>query len=227
MNIKKKFYEEKYLLFSLIAIAIVSACHWIQFARSDQIQPLVRAICSTCYIIVAIFLGKKCWSIMIFIWALAILYFNRFYNYTSFVMVLIACGIHTKKIEKPAILIYIICVGICLFLYKDSWTHLVIHGLGCYFFYSVYEKIKSVISDYEYKINSMELQLKELKGEKLPELILTEDEENIIKQLAVGREIKQIEGYCTNTIYTKLREARIRNNLLRNCQLIEIYIKQK
>lgn len=208
MSFISKLKSDRLLLKSIVCVFILSLCHWIQFYRSGfMIQPLIRAICASSYVLVAFIFGRKAWPCVLFVWAMSLVYFNRFCNYTSFIMILIAAG-KRKKLLVPYILAYGVSVLISLYLYKDTYTHLLIHAGGCYFFYNVYMVI----------MQKLEPALKPLE--------LTQDEEIIIRQLAEGAEIKEIEGFSQNTIFSKLKDARLRNNCERNCNLVERYINK-
>ena len=208
MSFINKFNNDRLLLKSVICVAVLSMCHWIQFVNSGyRVQPLVRAICATTYVITAIVFGKKSWPIALFVWAMILVYFNRFYNYTSFIMMLIAIG-RNKSLKFPCIYFYFIAVIVCLYLYKDTYTHLLIHAGGCYFFYNVYLEIMNFIEP-----NQVPLKL-------------TSEEEDILSQIAEGRGIKSVSGYSQNTIYDKLKAARKRNGCLFNKELKERYIKE-
>lgn len=201
--------SDRLLLKSIVCVFVLAVCHWIQFTRSGHmVQPLIRAVCASCYVLVAFFFGRKSWPIVLFVWAMSLVYFNRFCNYTSFIMILIAVGAK-KRLLMFYIIAYSSAVLVSLYLYKDSFTHLLIHFFGCYFFYNVYVMV----------MNKLAPELKPL------ELLI--DEENIIRQLAQGVEIKEIEGFSQNTVFAKLKEARIRNCCERNCQLVERYAKYK
>lgn len=130
------------LLFrSIVCILVVAICHWIQFVNSGYlVQPFVRAVCCSCYIVVALIFGRKSWSLVLFIWAMALVYFNRFCNYTSFIMILVAVGIKRERMFAY-MFSYALLVLLSLYLYKDSFTHLIIHAGGCYFFYIVYSLV--------------------------------------------------------------------------------------
>ena len=208
MRFVNKFKNDHLLLKSVICVSVLSMCHWIQFVNSGyMIQPLVRAICATTYVVTAILFGKKSWPIALFVWAMALVYFNRFCNYTSFIMILIAIG-RNKSLKFPYIYSYFIAVIVCLYLYKDTYTHLLIHVGGCYFFYNVYLVIMNFVEPNQVPLD------------------LTSEEEDILKQMAEGKEIKSVSGYSQNTIYDKLKSARKRNGCLFNKDLKERYIKE-
>lgn len=200
--------KDRLLLHSILAVAILAACHWIQYVKSGQmLQPLVRAVFATVYVAVAIFTGRRFWSMILFSWAMALLYFNRFYNYTSFVMILIAAGFRPKY-EKPYLMLYSMGVIACLWAYHDSWTHLAIHCGGCYFFYMVYRSAMDRLK------NSRKI------------LELEPAERQILQALANGKQQKEIDFYSKNTVTKKLNNARIRNGCTTTGELLARFREQ-
>lgn len=198
--------KDKIIVKSIIICLFLSACHWVQFFRSGcMIPPLVHAVMSTFFIIFTSILGRKCWNIYIFVWALSILYFGRFNNYTSFIMVLIAIGIN-RKTKSLYIVCYAVAVLVCLIIYRDTYTHAIIHAGGCMFFYN--------IAGYVYS----RLDVKESRP-----LELTEDEKIIIEKRLQGYEFKEIEEFSENTCFIKLKNARTRNGIDQNWELIQRY----
>lgn len=202
MDIKK----DTLLVQSIIVCGFITICHWVQFFRSGyMIQPLVHGIMSGFYIICSIIFGRKCWSIYLFAWALAILYFGRFNNYTSFIMILISIGIN-KKAKLIYILSYAVAVLCCLIAYHDTYTHAIIHACGCMFFYNIAS----------YIFSKMDI------TEKKP-LDLTEDEKLILEKRIQGYEFKEINEFSENTCFLKLKNARTRNGIEQNWELIQRY----
>lgn len=61
------------------------------------------------------------------------------------------------------------------------------------------------------------------KSKKCVILSLTEDEENILSQLITGKQQKEIKEWNKNTVSKKLKQARERNGLLSNAELILMY----
>lgn len=208
MSFIKILKSDRLLLKSILAVALLAFCHWIQWHRSGHmIQPLIRAICASLYVIIAIFTGRKLWSWTLFVWAISLVYFNRFCNYTSFIMILIAVSFK-PSLKNPFIIIYSITVAICLYLYKDSWTHFVIHFLGCYFFFLVYQYTMAKLQ----------------KEKKL--LILEAQERQILQALANGKQQKEIEFFNKNTVTKKLNNAKSRNDCTTTGELLAIFKEQ-
>lgn len=231
-----KFLKEKKVVDCIICLLFLTICHWVQYFRSGQVQAEVRGICSFVALIVTLFSGKKYWNPLLFIWAMAILYWNRFHNYTSFIMILVAIWFnpHTKL---PYLLIYSLGVLISSILYKDTVTHIVIHALGCSFFYSIFAATYHILNYFKKIIRFLHTDVKKLRQEninlkeeiqelkklKKEKLVLTPDEELIIQELCAGKEIKEVDIYSQNTVYVRLREARNRNGCINNDELIARY----
>lgn len=218
--------KDKKVCECLICLLFLTVCHWVQFFRSGyNIQAGIRGICSGVALIITFFTGRKFWNPILFAWAMAILYWNRFHNYTSFIMILIAIWLNPKT-RFPYLLCYSIGVFISLILYKDTFTHILIHGVGCAFFYTLFAAMYHIIQYFKRviiflhhenrKLRSENQELKKLKKDKL---ILNPDEEEIIKELLTGKEVKELDIYSQNTIYTRLRAARNRNGCKNNEEL--------
>lgn len=209
-----------------ICLLFLTACHWVQFVRSGfMIQPCIRGIFAAVALILTFFTGHKFWNPLLFVWAIAILYWNRFNNYTSFILILIAIWLNPKT-KIPYLLVYALGVLACLVLYEDTYTHLIIHAFGCIFFYCIFatmyhivrylEKIIRFLHKENRRLRQENQELKKLKREKL---VLNPDEIEILTELCAGKEIKELDIYSQNTIYTRLREAKNRNGCINNDEL--------
>lgn len=229
----KELKKDYQLQVSLLACVLLAACHWIQFIRSGyMIQPVVHAGCATMAALMILLSGRKFCAECLFVWAMAILYYNRFNNYTSLCMILVACGLK-PKFKKVYIVSYVIGVFVSLVLYHDSFTHLGIHGIGFLFCFSVYKYVTKLYTRLRKRLESLVIENIQLKKElenfrnkdlkKFPLLVLESDEKKILEELIAGKEIKEIELYSQNTIYTKLRAARDRNNCVNNDELVTRY----
>lgn len=196
--------KDRLLQKTILAVTILAVCHWIQWERSGMNQALIRAVCATFYVLAVAFTGRRFWSYLIFAWAMAIIYYNRFCNYTSFIMVLIAAGFNPRT-EKPFIAAYLAGFIACLYLYHDSWTHFVIHFLGCYFFYMIYTYINSRFRRTARKLD------------------ITPQEQQILKALAGGKYQKEIPGMNKNTVKNHLDKAKARNACSTTGELLALY----
>lgn len=182
-------------------------CYAIQCVETCPLyKPLAYGSLSLAYIIVTVFTGRKYLHHYFFAAGLVYLFVIRFDNYTPFTLVLIACYM------RPSCLPFYIGGYIAGTIYQfwnydDDFTHVFIHYITCAFMFLGLEALRE-------------------KERKREPLALTPAEEDILQQIADGAEIKAITGYSENTIYKKLREARERNELINNTELIARYKKQ-
>ncbi|MCQ2577567.1 MAG: hypothetical protein MJ176_03435 [Treponema sp.] len=228
----KKVLEDKYSIECIICMFFLSFSHFIQFFRSGfLVQPLVRGICSTVVFFVTLLSGRKHWNILLFLWAVAIMFWNRFSNYTSFILILIS--LFDSKAKWVYLFIYEVLVIVLCVIHRDTFTHYIIHNIGCAFFYACYYYFVKFVNFQKNKISFLHGENARLRQEnkilkknileyeerKQKKLELTQDEYSIIFELCEGKEIKEIEMFSQNTVYVKLREARKRNNCLTNEEL--------
>ena len=152
------------------------------------------------------FFGRKglAWALMIY--ACVLVYINNFYNYATIFFMLVAMGAD-PKLKKVAPFIYITNVFIAFTLKRLGITPFSIHLVYCIMFYT---KI-----GYVFAIHKPET------------LNLTQDEKNILEELAKGKMQKEIDLFSQQTISGKLKNARERNLLETTSDLIIKYKEQK
>ena len=199
-----------YWKLSLIINNILLITHALQFVRSDFYwKPLVYiGICILFDIAIVVSDGKYL-SEFFLVAGLGFIACNRFDDPSPFMI--IAIGIYLKPTRKTIYtLIYVAAWLIMMAIYHDTFTHAIIHACICCL------------------VLIGEIQLEHAKAEAPKEepLVLTPSEEDILRQIADGAEIKAISGYSENTAYKKLREARIRNNVRTNWELVSKFTKQ-
>lgn len=146
------------------------------------------------------FFGRKglAWALMIY--ACVLVYINNFYNYATIFFMLVAIGAD-PKLKKVAPLIYITNVFIAFSLKRFGITPFLIHIVYCVMFYT---KI-----GYVFAIHKPET------------LNLTQDEKNILEELAKGKMQKEIDLFSQQTISGKLKNARERNLLETTADLVQ------
>ena len=143
------------------------------------------------------------WGLMIF--ACTLIYINNFYNYATIFFVLVAMGAD-PKLKKVAPLIYITNVFIAFTLKRFGITPFLIHVVYCVMFYT---KISYVFAIHK------------------PEVLnLTQDEKQILEELAKGKLQKEIDLYSQQTISGKLKNARERNLLETTADLVQKFKKE-
>lgn len=195
------FSDEKMVRLFVVAIGALICDVYMYVDSGYKIEPLIRICYCVLFFPMAMIFGRKWVPFQYLIIAFSILYFNKWYNPTSFFLV--ACvALRHRKYRVPLFVLYGIAVFICLFISRRNWAHGLLHALYCVSIYFIALDIRS-----EFK--------RRLKA--------TDEELAIIKQIAEGKEMKEIEGFSEYTIYAKLREARLRNNVRKNYQLVELY----
>ena len=138
MTISKRYQiiKSDKVLFSIFLIHLLLAFFHLAYSfKSEHYQCYIR--CGFCVFIAisTFFFLRKGFSISILAYACVLLYFNNFFNYTSFLFVLFAIYCN-PKIQKHAIIIYALNVFIALSIRKCDIMTLGIHGLNCFLFYA-------------------------------------------------------------------------------------------
>lgn len=189
-----------FLVFILLAI--------FHFAYSDYTehnQCYIR--CGFCLgIALASFLfSRRGFSITLLLYAYTLIYFNTFFNYTSFVYVVIAFHC-IPKIKWQALLIYAIEIFI-VFPYRGiALLALGIHILNCVFIYLAIELFIRFITK--------------------STLLLTDDERLVLRELADGKMQKQIEAFSPNKVTKVIKNAMERNSCKTKTELLHRFIKE-
>lgn len=152
------------------------------------------------------FFGRKglAWALMIY--TCVLVYINNFYNYATIFFMLVAIGAD-PKLKKVAPIVYLVNVFVAYTMKRLGITPFSIHLVYCLIFYT---KI-----GYVFAIHKPET------------LNLTQDEKNILEELAKGKMQKEIDLFSQQTISGKLKNARERNLLETTSDLIIKYKEQK
>lgn len=152
------------------------------------------------------FFGRKglAWALMIY--ACTLIYINNFYNYATIFFMLVAIGAD-PKLKKIAPWIYLTNVFVAFTLKRLGITPFSIHVVYCVMFYT---KI-----GYVFAIHKPET------------LNLTQDEKNILEELAKGKLQKEIDLFSQQTISGKLKNARERNLVETTADLVIKYKAEK
>lgn len=145
-------------------------------------------------------------SVTILIYASVLLYFNNFYNYTSFLYVLFAIYC-CSRIKNAALLIYALNVFIAFAVRGFAIFTLGIHALNCVLLYTCARYLFAAIPQ--------------------STLMLTDDERLVLSELAEGKLQKQIEAFSPNTVTKLLKNAQERNQCKTKTELLHKYIKEK
>ena len=135
-----------------------------------------------------------CWDFQMLLIAFMILYCNKWNNYTSWVIFLIVAYKHYHY-RNYYILAYVIAEVVCLAIRRRDIVHICLHFTNCFCIYCLLGLAKI-------QINSAK------------ELVLTDAELVILRQLASGKMKKEIKEFSKNTITAKIKEACDRNKCL-------------
>lgn len=208
MTLRKKcqIIKSDRVLFSVIVIHLLLVFfHCAYSFFTDYWQCYVRA--GFCFLIAAstfLFL-RKGFAITIAIYAYVLLYFNRFFNYTSFLFVLFAIYSY-QKIEKPALILYALNLFVSFAVKQYSIMALGINGLNCILFYTLAKYLFAT------KVQSV--------------LLLTDDERIVLEELASGKLQKEIKQFTENQVTQIIKNAVSRNLCKSKAELLQKYIKE-
>lgn len=208
MTLKKRWQilKSDKVLFAIFAIHILLVFfHCTYSFYTEYLQCFIRA--GFCFLIAAstFFFLRTGFSITILLYSYVLLYFNNFYNYTSFLFVLFAIY-GTPKIKKPAYMFYALNVFIAFAIKEREILTLGIHGMNCFLFYVCAKYLFAAIPQ--------------------TTLLLTDDERIVLRELAGGKLQKQIEQFSVNTVTKLLKNAMERNNCKSKTELIHKYLKE-
>lgn len=195
------------VLFSIFFIhLLLSFFHFAYsfYTQNPQTQCYIRS--GFCLVIAgATFLFlRRGFSYSILLYACVLLYFNNFFNYTSFLFVLFAIYC-TPKSEKIALILYSVAVFVIFAFKEHSILTLGIHGLNCLLFYVCARYLFAAVAQ--------------------TTLLLTDDEKLVLSELADGKLQKQIEAFSPNTVTKLLKNAQERNQCKTKAELLHRYIK--
>ncbi|MBR6552702.1 MAG: hypothetical protein IKT89_07675 [Clostridia bacterium] len=186
-----------------LLISVLTFClaifHSYQFVSSDYNLNCLLRICIYFTGSVSIaFFGRKALFVVLIITSLVASYFNSFVNFNSFFVILLSCKLY-KKTEKYLLIIYVINEIIALIIQDKEITHLLIHFITCAFFYVIY-----------FYVNDKKLNL-------------TDDEIKILEELREKKMLKCCDSFSKNILTQKLKQARDRNGIDTNAELLAQY----
>lgn len=208
MTLKKRIeiIKSDKVLFAILLIHLLLVIFHIAYSfYTDYWQCYVRA--GFCLVIAAstFFFLRNGFAISILIYAYVLLYFNNFYNYTSFLFLLFAVYC-MPKIHRPAVILYFVNVFLALAFRKNEILTLGIHFLNCFLFYVCAKYLFATITP--------------------STLMLTEDERYVLSELANGKLQKEIEQFSENQVTQILKNAIARNRCKSKAELVNKYIKE-
>lgn len=208
MSLKNKYdalkADRAFLIICIIHL-FLAFFHLVYSFCTDYWQCYARA--SFClFIAICIFLfTRRGFSISVLIYAYTLLYFNNFYNYTSFVLVIFAI-IATPKLTVPALVIYGANLIPALVYRQNELPTIGIHVLNCawitaFVMLVILKKRKSTLQ-------------------------LTDDERKVLDQLAEGKLQKEVEPFTQNQVTKLLQNAQSRNMCKTKTELLNLFIKE-
>lgn len=162
-------------------------------------------------ILSALFIGNKALWLLYFIFCNVKALDITYNNYTCVALITVLFALTPKVTIKQAVavaVLYVTDVFIVAGLHNKSAFYIYNHFLLCSQFVAAMWKQKQIN-----KIHATNL------------IILTPEEIKILKQLVEGKPIKQVSGFLEPTVYRKLSDARERNKVETNSELIELYKK--
>lgn len=196
------------LLFAIFLIHLLLAFFHLAYSfytENNPTQCYIRAgFCAGIALATYLFL-RGGFSITILAYACVLLYFNNFFNYTSFLFVLFAIYA-TPKLQPYAVVLYAIAVFIVFALKGYAILTLGIHGLNCVLFYAC--------ARYLFAANPQTT------------LLLTDDERLVLRELADGKMQKQIEAFSPNKVTKVIKNAMERNSCKTKTELLHRFIKE-
>ncbi|MBO7733372.1 MAG: hypothetical protein J6S67_12480 [Methanobrevibacter sp.] len=208
MTLRKKLQiikSDNVLLSVIVIHLLLIFFHCAYSFFTDYWQCYVRAgFCFLIAISTFLFL-RKGFSIAIMIYAYVLLYFNRFFNYTSFLFVLFAIY-SNPKIEKPALVLYALNLFVAFAVKQYSIMTLGINGLNCILFYTLAKYLFAT------RIQAV--------------LLLTDDERYVLEQLASGKLQKEINEFSENRVTQIIKNAMVRNGCKSKAELQQKYIAE-
>ena len=208
MTLRKKLQiikSDKVLLSVILIHLLLVFFHCAYSFFTDYWQCYIRA--GFCFIIAAatfLFL-RKGFAVTIAIYAYVLLYFNRFFNYTSFLFVLFAIYSY-EKIEKPALVLYAINLFVSFAVKQYAIMTLGINALNCILFY--------MLAKYLFATRVQAV------------LLLTDDERIVLEELAGGKLQKEITDFSENRVTQIIKNAMSRNLCKSKAELLQKYITE-
>lgn len=201
-NVFRKLSEDKTTLYNFIIALVLVGLHSWQFVKSDfEIRALVNLVMAIIFVITSLFLGNKGLSYFLVTYSFVWLPFEEFDSLTSLLLFLSAVSLN----KRLWICFIPYCIGVFMtYMFQDlEISHIGVTACYILFFWNVYKSIRE-------------------KHSQIKPLVLTDEEEIILKELCEGKEVKEL-NMSEKTAYNKLREARQRNNCLTNKELKEQY----
>ena len=209
-----KFLNDKFILYTSILSFLLGIFYIaIGFNKGFTFWTYSLIAIDFGYIPLALIFNKKAFSPFNLFYALFLVFiiaFNKTYLYNNFTALFVVCIVTmiNPKLRIPGFTLYFIVCCIVFTLNEETILHFLIHITRSLWFISI--MIYVTTNKYDRKV-----------------LILYDDEKKILDQLCHGKIYqKEIEGFSENTVYRKLKNARIRNGNISRDELLTLYKKE-
>lgn len=183
------------------ASILMTICHVYMLIDSEyQIEPLIRVCYCFVWFPMALIFGRKWMPFQFLLIAFSVLYFNKWLNPTSFLLVA-AVTFWYPKYRVKLFVFYGAAVLVCLGIGNRNFAHMTLHCIYCLGVYFVLLGVKQ-----SFRAQGC--------------LVLTIDEKDILSQVANGKLKKEVTGYSKNTVTKKIQEAMDRNSCSTEGELV-------
>lgn len=187
-----------------LASIIMTICHVFMFIDSRfMIEPFIRVCYCAIWFPMALTFGRKWMPFQFLIIAFSVLYFNKWLNPTSFLLVA-TVAFWYPQYRNHLLIAYIAAVMVCLGIGHRNFAHMTLHFLYCAGIYCILMGLKQ-----SFKQSGC--------------MVLTLDEKDILDQISAGKLKKEISGYSKNTVTRKIQDAMERNNCSTDGELLYRY----
>lgn len=209
MKEKAREFINDYVLWgsSLLGVLILLTQVHMLLSYEFSYKYVIRIVFACVYPVSLFFFGRKCIFLLFCLFSLLIETQSVYDNWTSFFIISIGCRIYQKRVyQVMMILFYAVSMFFVAQLHQKDSVFICFHILTCIL---IYFGIQVFFTKNE--LNQLE------------PLELTEDEKEIIRQLAEGKLQKEITDFNKNTITKKLCQAMERNHCQTKTDLILRY----
>ena len=199
---QQKLRKDKGMCAVCVLFVLLAFFHWDYSHYTEHLQCYLR--CGFCLLIAlsTLIFYRIGFSVVLLIYAYTLIYFNTFFNFTSFFCVLFAIK-STPKLTIPALILYVVDVVVLFGQRNLVISALAIHFTWCIIF---------TILFYIFFILKPKNIFTEKSKQSVTKLNLNNDEKFILSELIEGKLQKQIEGYSVNTVTKHIKNAMERNN---------------
>lgn len=190
---------DRFLTISFLILAADLIARTWQFYETRSIEPLLRVLFCIAFIITGFFFQRRFFYFTFAIFALVSLYWNRWWNFTSFFIVN-ECARKQPRARLALYILYGAAAAASLLIADLGAEHAIIHAAGCVLIYLYYQ------------------------DQAQPDgLALTAKERELLDEWVKEKDLKRITCCSRNTMYERLKAARERNHIDTNEELKNKY----